>query len=111
MLWTEFVAGLDAIRSEIRSTKNLKDQVPTQELLFDKLFHLIDRAGSALPITPSVAEKVDPVDAPLPSPAVPIAVVERGAGEGRMLVMSRETPRISRPADLEEVFDEKELGK
>jgi len=37
--------------------------------------------------------------------------VDRGNGEGRVMVMPRETKHIVRKPVLEEVFDEKELGK
>lgn len=114
-MWSEFVAGLDAIRVEIRSTKNMKHAVPAQDLLFDKVFQLIDRAGSTTvaPVPTDVveAEPVQEMDQENPYLQIPVEVVERGNGEGRMVIMSRDTPRISRPASLEEVFDEKELGK
>jgi len=119
MLWSEFVSGLDAVRVEVRSTKNLKHEAPAQDLLLDKVLCLVDQVKSTVQ---PVAEKVDPIDErllwvsddPQPEPphiVQPVEIVDRGEGEGRMLVMPRETKRVSRPAMLEEVFDEKELGK
>ena len=108
MKWNEFLQGLDSIRADIRSRQNLKEEITHPNPVFDTLFNLM----TDQPIFKVEEPAPLPVDDGLLScaPEAPL-VIDRGDGEGRMVVMPRETKRVSRPPMLEEVFDEKELGK
>jgi hypothetical protein len=110
MLWSELLAALDAARSQIRGARKLKEIVPSEDPILEELFNAL--TGELTPpavIDPAVIEAVEPK---VPQASTPIVVeaVERGAGEGRMLVFARDTPHIVRKPVLEEVFDEKDLG-
>ena len=108
MLWSEFVAGLDKIRAEIRSSRGLKAPAVLSESdpIIKELYQLLNSKNIVEPELP-------PEDLPvLHTPEAKIVnIVERGEGEGRMVVMGRPTPFVPKKPVLEEIFDEKELGK
>lgn len=120
MIWQEFLAVLDEVRSEIRSTRQLKEQAPYPDPIYDKLHHLISRAqfGTLQPVEIIPPERVGTSDIPADllacAPDEPKSdikeVVDRGDGEGRMVIEKRKTPLVVRPPDVIEVT-EKELVK
>lgn len=118
MLWSEFLAGLDKIRSEIRSSRGLKvpADLSTNDSIIRDLYALLNSGLSAQKqAEPKLPEPVNEYASLAPeeepsSPAI-VNIVDRGEGEGRMLVMAREKPFVPKKPVLEEVFDEKELGK
>ena len=121
MTWQEFIAVLDEVRVEIRRTKDLKSEVPERDPLVDKAITLLCRPDSVSlpkPIVMNPAEMstiIIPADLSACVPEgdeEPVAmVVDRGEGEGRMVVPARTTFRVQREPNVVEVFDEKELGK
>ena len=113
MLWLDLLAALDIARSQIRSERKLKDAVPDNDPIVELLFGAI--TGAAVPpavIDPAVLETptLDALREPPTREPIIIEAVERGAGEGRMLVFAREPKAPRKPPVLEEVFDEKDLG-
>ena len=131
MTWRELLAQLDAARMAL-------SEGTTKEQLFElrirlRLSHPKTELDAKIPENDSFAKEV--IDAyspyyiappPIPKPTEhPLAdlfaclpaddsqiqdIVERGEGEGRMVVLKRDTPLIVRPPDLTEVTEE-ELGK
>ena len=111
MLWLDLLAALDIARSQIRSERNLKDTVSESDPIIELLFGAI--TGANCPVSLGEGLPASPGDAPpvaVPSAPVIIESVERGNGEGRMLVFAREPKAPRKPPVLEEVFDEKDLG-
>lgn len=110
MLWSDLLGGLDIARAQIRAERNLKDTVLENDPIVEMLFGAI--TGANCPV--SLAEGQAPVNVPEQphKTHVPIIIeaVDRGAGEGRMLVFAREPKAPRKPPVLEEVFDEKDLG-
>lgn len=113
MKWGKFISKLDEVRTVVRANKDAKADIRKDDPLIDQLISLVDEVLGAvpaveLPVDDGLAACVG--DAP-PIPLQPTMVVDRGEGEGRMLVMPRDTPHVVRRPVLEEVLDEKELGK
>jgi len=118
MLWADFLAKLDAIRSEIRATKDVKKEtVPDNDPIIDKLRGLANSSTQDIAVFSTKPELLNPFDIPehtmiggaVPAPKI-LEVVERGDGEGRMIVMGRDKPFVPKKPDLQEVLEE-ELGK
>lgn len=120
MLWSEFIAELDDVRVECRARHKVTDTVPTECEEVNTLLNLLASVGEeTVKPAPKPAPAIEIVDGDLAAcapeeeaaqqPTV-IEVVERGAGEGRMLVMAREKPFVPGPVVIEEVT-EAELGK
>jgi len=111
MLWSDLLGALDIARSQIRSERKLKDVVPENDPIIELLFGAITGAAPApAVIDPEVIIAPEAIIEKASAPII-VEAVERGAGEGRMLVFARDTPHVVRKPVLEEVFDEKELGK
>lgn len=115
MLWSEFVSCLDSLRTKIRSERNLKTHVDfNNDEIIKSVYDLL--SGDDITKEPPIpaSEQQDPLLAiapeDKPEPRV-VEVVERGDGQGRMIVMGRDKPFVPRKPLLEEVFDEKDLGK
>lgn len=125
MKYIDFLQALDAARSKLRANHNLKiDEVTVNDSVYRLLENLLNEVtespeGGVQPIyveTQTHTVEVDPLLSIAPveePPAAPriVSVVDRGEGEGRMIVMGREKPFVPRKPILDEVFDEKELGK
>ena len=112
MKWAELIAKLDGVRTVIRANKDPKADVRKDDPILDQLIAALDIALGGTPtIDPAQLELPADTVPPEPVTAEPIAIVQRGEGEGRMLIMPRATPRVSRPPQLEEVLDEKDLAK
>ena len=133
MLWNEFLAGLDAIRAEIRSSRGLKAPCPSTDPIFEKIHGLLTAAFSGelvrklpeptrvdtaqmgvVPITTAIGDDlaaIAPVDEAKPTARVQYTA-ERPASEGggTMKVIAREKPFVPKAPVLEEV-DEEKLGK
>ena len=128
--WEQLLTELDCLRVEIRLKygKELKTNIPLEHPLIIKLTEMSRLPESPAPLSPSERSSVSSenkkevvVEGPFGWPPVwtatripeqeVIEVVERGEGEGRMKVFGRSTPFVPRKPQLEEVFDEKELGK
>ena len=111
MLWSDLLAALDVARSQIRAERKPKDTVldtdPIVEVLFGAITGVVPEPAPIITPTPTL----DALHEPPTREPIAIEMVERGPGEGRMLVFARETPHVVRKPVLEEVFDEKELGK
>jgi len=115
MKWIDFVMELDAIRSRIRAECPLKEDIPEGHVILDTLLEMLTVASvprhpapPPMIIDPAVDDDGLAACAPEPQKGM---WVDRGNGEGRVMVMPRETKHIVRKPVLEEVFDEKELGK
>lgn len=113
MTWQEFVSALDDVRAEIRHTKNLKGQVEYNEMkeMFDGLWQVLVKPApvDVSAEMSSVLEIPADLAACVPDEEPADLVVERGEGEGRMVVERRKTPLVVRPPELIEVT-EKELA-
>jgi hypothetical protein len=125
MLVTEFIAALDAIRSSVRTDNpKLKGELLGTDAAVQQLLQLA-KDIVMLPV-PTGTVKAASVGAPLDdylalapaeqeapqqqeTPKV-LEIVERGDGEGRMIVMGRDKPFVPKKPVLEEV-QEGELGK
>ena len=122
MKWIDFLHRLDEIRVEIRSTKQMKQDVPEHDLIFDKMLALTYQCHEGKPVDveddettmwEGLAGSLPDIHSE-PEPNIVIhgfQVVDRGEGEGRMIVTPRKTPLVVRKPVLEEVFDEKDIGK
>lgn len=114
MTWRELLTRLDELRIQLRAEHGKElDKVILEgdELAADiKEVMQLDSAVSILHPLPST--QLDDLFACAPEPASKGVkeIVERGNGEGRMLVMERSTPFVLRKPVLEEVSEE-ELGK
>src|SRR5690348_6944120 len=113
MKWGELLQQLDAARVELRQRhgKELDKEIPEGDTLAQSI-----QQDVALAPAPSAPEPT-PLDSLLacaPSDPVPEHkiqdVIYRGDGEGRMVILKRDTPLILREPDLEEVTEE-ELAK
>jgi hypothetical protein len=119
MLTSEFIAALDAIRSSVRANNpKLKGNIQAKDEAAQSLLRLAQELVSE-PVAPSLppvpVEKVVEPDIwsqPEPEQEAPkvLEIVERGDGEGRMIVMGRDKPFVPKKPVLEEV-QEGELGK
>lgn len=106
-----FVAELDKLRIELRRDhgKELSAEISEDDALKLKLVEMIGEPIVKPPVT-----ALDDVFACAPEETIPEHkiqdVVYRGDGEGRMVILKRDTPLIIREPDLVEVTEE-ELAK
>lgn len=119
MTWQEFVSALDVVRSNIRSTKPLKEEASYEDMN-EMLLWVRDQIAAPTATKPiNIAEEMSAVVIPADLAACvpdeePVSdiqtVVDRGDGEGRMVIERRKTPLIVREPNVIEVT-EKELAK
>jgi len=115
MKWRELLTRLDELRMQLRAEhgKELDKEIPEGDELAADIKEVMQLDSAVSVLHPQQSTTLDDLFAIAPEPEAQRGVqdiVERGSGEGRMLVMARETPLIVRPPVLEEVTEE-ELGK
>ena len=106
----EFTKELDSLRSYLRSAhgKELHTEVAEDNELRVRLTSMIGAPEPKPWVSPD-PQPVAPEHVPIPEHSIQ-DVVYRGDGEGRMVILKRETPLVVRPPDLVEVTEE-ELAK
>lgn len=109
MLWSDLLITLDATRAQIRSGKKLKEEVDLSDPILNVLLDALT-GGVPVPVIDAAVLEAPEPKAVEPSAPIIVESVDRGAGEGRMLVFAREPKAPRKPPVLEEVFDEKDLG-
>jgi hypothetical protein len=114
MTWRELLTRLDELRIQLRAEhgKELDKVIPEGDELAADIKEVMQLDSAVSILHPQPSTQLDDLFACAPSPSANSVkeIVERGDGEGRMLVMERSTPFVVRKPDLVEV-DEKELGK
>lgn len=115
MTWGDLLKRLDALRSALRAEhgKELNKEIASNDALAAEIKTLMSIDSAATVLAPT-ATPMDDLLSCVPSEPVPEVkiqdVVYRGDGEGRMVILKRETPLIVREPVLDEVSEE-ELGK
>jgi hypothetical protein len=110
MTWRDLLARLDKLRVQLRAEhgKELDSEIPEGDLLAQDIKDAMKLDSAVTILQPTT--QLDDLFACAPHESSVQEVVERGDGEGRMLVMARSTPFVPRKPVLEEVSEE-ELGK